>query len=126
MKYNTSKLTGVILDQAVAKAMGFQYDKETDRRMSCGHPGILSFFSVCLAVVDGRIRVFSPSSDWKDGGPLIERENIDIYHFGREILPSLWECAAEVNAGHRQYGETVLMAAMRCLVASKFGGEVDL
>jgi hypothetical protein len=49
---------------------------------------------------------------------------IDIEHYGREVAPSAWECAAETEAGFRQYGDTALIAAMRSFVASKFGEEV--
>ena len=59
------------------------------------------------------------SSDWEVAGPIIDLEQIDIEHYGREVMPSLWEAAAEVHAGHRSYGPTALIAAMRAYVRSK-------
>jgi hypothetical protein len=58
------------------------------------------------------------SRDWSQGGPLIEREGIDLYQSG------CW--AAEMGGTHRQEGPTPLIAAMRCYVASKLGDEVDV
>jgi hypothetical protein len=61
------------------------------------------------------------STDWAQGGPIIEREGIDLHC----VNDSLWE--AEVNANdyhNRKNGPTPLIAAMRCYVASKLGDTV--
>ena len=63
---------------------------------------------------------FKPSTDWAAAGPIIERERIDVYGFDGEM----W--GAEDNFRSRQYGETPLIAAMRCYVASKLGEEIKL
>ena len=60
------------------------------------------------------------STDWAEGGPIIERERIDIYGYGGDA----W--GAEDNLRARQYGDTPLVAAMRCYVASKLGEEIDV
>ena len=61
------------------------------------------------------------STDWAQGGPIIEQEKIDVWtHAGKE-----W--SASVDKGKNEYrGPTPLIAAMRCYVASKFGDEVDV
>jgi len=65
---------------------------------------------------------YSPSTDWSQGGPLIQREFVTIYP---ETYTSgdLW-FASPFSGTESFEGETPLIAAMRCLVASKFGNEV--
>lgn len=63
---------------------------------------------------------YSPSTDWSQGGPIIEREGIflDPAH----AYPN-WSA---IFAGNEHYGPTPLIAAMRCYVASKLGNEVEV
>ena len=58
------------------------------------------------------------STDWSQGGPIIEREGIDTYQSG------VW--VAEIDGKHTTEGPTPLIAAMRCYVASKLGDEVEV
>ena len=60
------------------------------------------------------------STDWAAGGPIIERERINISDDGGEG----WK--ADDSIGHWGYGSTPLVAAMRCYVASKLGDNIDL
>jgi hypothetical protein len=62
---------------------------------------------------------YRPSSNWAQGGPIIEREGIAIYLYGN----SEWN--AHIG-GKESVGLTPLIAAMRCYVASKLGDEIDL
>lgn len=67
---------------------------------------------------------FSPSTDWSQGGPIIEREEIALDKFAD--YPN-WQ--AECNTGdyhNRQLGPTALVAAMRCFVASRLGFEIEV
>jgi hypothetical protein len=59
------------------------------------------------------------STDWAAGGPIIERECIAMF----VEYPNDW-CATDGN--RRMAGETPLIAAMRCYVASKLGDEVEM
>jgi hypothetical protein len=67
-----------------------------------------------------------PSTDWAQGGPIIEREGIDICTSNRggwiATLITDWEEGAFV----RGEGDTCLFSAMRCYVASKLGDEVEI
>jgi len=56
---------------------------------------------------------------WAQGGPIIEREEIAIL---LEYPKSWW--ATDGDA--RSSGDTPLIAAMRCYVASKLGDEVEI
>jgi hypothetical protein len=60
----------------------------------------------------------SPSTNWSQGGPIIEREKINIGPKG-----VLWWSGTASNS---QDGPTPLIAAMRCYVASKLGDEVEI
>jgi hypothetical protein len=66
------------------------------------------------------------SLDWLKGGPIIEREEMNIGPDVRTIdgkATNVW-FAQQYNGEGEQIGSTPLIAAMRCYVASKFGAEV--
>jgi len=62
------------------------------------------------------------SSDWAQGGPIIEREDIDTVKVGVKQ----WRGRIEGGNPVSGYGPTPLIAAMRCYVASKLGDTVDI
>jgi hypothetical protein len=104
MKIKTSELTGPALDRVVAECMGQPEEWMTDHK---------------------RGYINSPSTDWAQGGPIIEREEIAL------ATGYNWEATKEIE--HRgeadyciQHGPTPLIAAMRCYVASKLGDTVDI
>lgn len=129
MKHRTADLEGALLDAAVAKGLGMRYTSDVDQhvviphvpRLGQGTP--LAFYSVCLAAPAdglGPIRIFCPSTDWAQGGQIIERERIHLMaRAGR------WEAAQHHGPGIGS-GPTLLIAAMRAYVSSKFGDEVEL
>jgi hypothetical protein len=63
---------------------------------------------------------FSPSSNWRDGGPIIERERIDL-----TWRPSEGWVAWDADMRCPKKGPTPLVAAMRAYVTSKLGDEVE-
>ncbi len=63
---------------------------------------------------------YHPSTYWTRGGPIIEREQLDLY-CNRE-----WQWLAAPQRGIEYMGPTPLIAAMRCYVARKLGYEVDV
>jgi hypothetical protein len=64
--------------------------------------------------------IFSPSTDWSQGGPIIEREKISVV----EGMDGEWQ--AGMRPYKFRYGPTPLIAAMRCYVTSKMGAEVEI
>jgi hypothetical protein len=92
----TSELTGAALDWAVAKC---EVGAEFIGEIDDPH-----FYS----------------TDWALGGVIIERERIELRDAGGDG----W--AADDNLHATQYGDTPLIAAMRCYVASKLGDEVEV
>ena len=66
---------------------------------------------------------YRPSSNWAQGGPIIERETINTEWTG---IPNAQWFASMESEDLEAHGSTPLVAAMRCYVAFKLGNEVDL
>jgi len=93
----TSELTGAALDWAVAQCENFSVR--------------YGFDDNCPEY----------STDWSQGGPIIEREMIELI----PQTPALWD--AMYRGQHiPNDGPTPLIAAMRCYVASKLGDDVEI
>jgi hypothetical protein len=88
----------------------------------------------CWRMVDGRpdfSKPYSPSTDWALGGPIIERENICVLAPKYiNMVDDRWTAgvgAVESYDGwygstkNQAEGPTLLVAAMRAYVMSKFG-----
>ena len=106
----TAELTGAALNWAVASIELTGHDDYTNVLM--------------VTVGDDNDWKYNPSTDWAQGGAIIEREGISVCP--DEIAP--W--CAFFDHGTAEYafytGNTPLIAAMRCYVASKLGDEVQL
>lgn len=105
MKIKTNELTGAALDWAVAKIEFPEPDYEDADRLVYVH-GDDEFH-------------FSPSTNWAQGGPIIEREYIDLQCLPHKDGGLVW------RTFHAD-GPTPLIAAMRCYVASKLGDEIEV
>ena len=99
----TSELSGAALDWAVAKCEGVQW---------------------------ATWNLNGWSNDWSMGGPIIEREWIDVI---KPVNSVCWVATmhyqnddSERIQTSEEQGTTPLIAAMRCYVASKLGDEVEL
>ena len=74
---------------------------------------------------------YSPSTDWSQGGPIIQRELGDLIPYEDEkSAEGIWKANGVYKCqlkgmGFVGEGRTILIAAMRAFVASKFGAEVD-
>ena len=94
----TLELTGPALDWAVAKCEGIVYHGPAWTKYS---------------------------TDWSQGGPIIEREivSIDKEEGGKRWAAFAWRTDRDLQ---KSIGPTPLIAAMRCFVASRLGDEVDI
>jgi hypothetical protein len=92
MKLKTSELEGEMLNRAVAKCEGQVYHGPAWTKYS---------------------------TDWAQGGPIIEREKIALYLNGEDGWTG-------EDGWKRATGPTPLIAAMRCYVAMKLGDEVEV
>jgi hypothetical protein len=105
MIIKTNNLTGVDLNWAVAKCEGM----ENQSGMWAGYKWVGIPYS----------------TDWAQGGPIIEGHLIEICHLDNgEWMAQLK--AKEWGFHCRHYGESPLIAAMRCYVASKLGNDVGI
>jgi hypothetical protein len=108
MKVKTSELQGAALDWAVAKCeVGAKFIGEIDDP---------HFYS----------------TDWAQGGPIIEREWISVASDtsgvieGFEWFATIDHILADPEEAIGVRGPTPLIAAMRCYVAIKLGDEVEI
>ncbi len=106
MKIKVSEASGATLDWLVAKCEGVALDHglTDDERYS---------------------------TNWAQGGPIIEREAIQLTPYGASSgspkSVEYWCAAAYLETEMVDtYGLTPLIAAMRCYVASKLGDEVEV
>jgi hypothetical protein len=115
----TSELVGALLDYWVARADGCENPRLATRSgyapthedpIGCRVEGGLGF-------------AFLPSTSWAQGGPIIERECITT------VPPQCigdwdqWRAFSRGDVGG-ETGDTLLIAAMRAYVVSKFGDTV--
>ena len=99
----TAELTGTALDWAVAKC-----------------EGVINGDALDVGFI--REGGYTPSTDWAQGGEIIERECMQLWK-GGEWCASLDQ---SFNPPEFSTGTTPLIAAMRCYVASKLGTEVEV
>lgn len=99
MKLKTSELQGAILDRVVNQI-----------EECCDDPTTPPF-----------------STDWSQGGPIIEREEIALEPMTHDEHGDGWLATrVEGPAICMEFGQTMLIAAMRCFVASHLGDEIEL
>lgn len=112
MKIKVSELEDARLDMWVAKALGWKQAAYGDRVVWVQADG------------EGRFRCnfneWNPSTDWAQGGPIIEDNAITV----TPISDAEWQAEEHITF-YRARGFGYLEAAMRCYVASKFGGEFE-
>lgn len=117
MKVKTSELIGAALNWVVAQAEG-------------ATPGVDLVFCLpnepqhvvrAFKLGDGTSKSYNPSTDWAQGGPIIDREGIGHY---KANSSKVW--AHPYGGEYNAEGPTALIAAMRCYVISKLGDEVEI
>lgn len=123
MKIKVNKLTGPALDWAVAKCEGRQ------------EPEVVNNFAVAWYTWPNT----HYSTDWAQGGPIIERERIELIRWDGTwgVEEGTW--VANIRHEDKRFGgmmesegqgTTPLIAAMKCYVASRlcdqFTNEVDV
>lgn len=127
IEVKTARLIGVALDWAVTKAAGLEDTAKL----------------VFPAIIDERNQpcmvtppwsAWSPSTDWSQGGPLIEKYQVALVpeaHDGKEGTESSERWYADVYyKGGEQYTtehcDTALIAACQAIVATEFGDTVQV
>lgn len=109
MLMKTSDLSGEALNFAVCFAEGYPATAT-----SYGH--------ACYLHERSGLWVYPHYLEWKDAGPIIERERIELGSYADQ-----WQATMHLEDGSiYELGPTPLIAAMRCYVASKLGDEVEI
>lgn len=110
----TSELTGAALDWAVALS---ELMSGQDYTLAIDDDGLIKRVNFGGMYPEW-------SSDWQEGGPIIDRTGICLSS-DHEDAGDGW-IAYMPARGSCIWGDTALVAAMRCYVASKLGDEVDV
>lgn len=115
MEIKTSELTGAALDWAVAKCRGFEGLDEDQWLLRDG-------------IADMPLSAYNPSTDWGQGGPIIEREGIaiDCIRWSGEVDGWIATLPMFCDAKYEEPSPTPLIAAMRCFVSSRLGDAVEV
>jgi hypothetical protein len=131
MKHRTDELDGRLLDVAVALALGMT----TRIRGGDGLP-VFKGAQVPDGIDLGVAREddefgddFEPSRRWDHGGPLIEREKIELEYDGltedwRAVHPKHY--SGKLTSFASAHGDTARIAAMRAFVKARLGEEIEL
>jgi len=124
MKIKTTDLIGPALDWAVTYAEMLAREDRGEHIKSW----------VCDGILKGE-QADPYSIDWLWGGPIIEREKIEITYWHQ---PNQWQASTNERIQYdergefiegsdfQQFGHTALIAAMRCYVAFCLGDEVEI
>ena len=123
MKIKTNEASGPALDWMVAKCEGYTHLRRNPHRFSSERELIMappraSYGPVLLADL-------AFSTDWAQGGPIIERECIWLM-YGTSLRGELRWAGRIEGTDYGAIGPTPLIAAMRCYCASKLGDEVEV
>lgn len=130
VRVRTAELTGTALDVAVALATGWKLTRPQDAQVSKDGLNLL-----CGEAAKRHSRyVFTPSTDWSQGGPLMEECNISVIAEDGMGPRSFWAGTKPLPdsmfgfnyAGANAYGETILIGVCRAIVIAKLGDEVEL
>lgn len=117
MQVKTSELNDNALDWAVAKCLNIT-PIAVKKKYSEGY----ILYSLPASTIP-----LEYSSNWAQGGPIIEREGMYLCKTPRPS--SEWNeawMATDSTGQITEFGTTPLIAAMRCYVASKFGDSVEM
>ena len=124
MKIKTIELTGIALDWLVAKCEG-KVEQGVYGTPEPTESGLhLHYCDVLLS------HPYNPSTDWAQGGPLIQREKMTLFYDedGQtySAYVSLFRQHGMSNRTRWRSGPTPLIAAMRCYCCSLLGDEVEI
>lgn len=139
MRVKTSELIDAALDWAVGKCRGvearnnktvffvlFESESSEELEFDCFAENDAHAIEQCLDAYPGCsvdrvewLEPFRPSESWAQGGPIVESEGITLTHQSHRWV-------AQTDDDIFAWGATPLIAAMRCLVSSKLGDEVEV
>lgn len=129
IEVKTADLIGPALDWAVAKANGFAVQVRPYAEFcnaSTGHKVKARYHRVWYEF-DGDLEEYSPSADWSQGGPLVDKYKPDLQTTAQgEFAAYLNNDTACPDPLIFQSGPTYLVALCRVVVAAKLGDVVGV
>lgn len=124
-KLKTKHLRGAHLHYAVAIALGHSIHIN-----SVLHGHVMPGPWISGHVHDHNVWIqmyqFRPSENWARGGQIIEDHIDRLTKVDKNSWVAHKICYTKPEVYHAGYGETPLLAAMRCFVVAKIGEEVEI
>ncbi len=119
IEVSVAELSGAALNWAVAVATEARDIVFTKDSLTCGYQ---LADEVCWT------NDYQPSSDWSQGGPMVESCSVTLapYSVNKYGKPSKWIAEPRPDLEGSESGPTALIAACRAVVASKFGDTVSV
>jgi len=112
-------LTGPALDWAVATALGAKLESRSGGMTWLLNGGMI-----------GYQRSYNPSTDWEQGGPIIEHALIDVHYTEDGWYANMYDRMKDGTPGYAGdtfkcggEGPTPLIAAMRCYITSQVNND---
>ncbi|WP_321935355.1 phage protein NinX family protein [Paraburkholderia sp. J8-2] len=118
-------LAGVTLEWAVAKCEDLPVARDPMGFKSGSEAGYWIWDKAPKGIQTKIGRGYTPSTNPAQGWPIIDRERPHLCPILLNGAPA-YEAWLDGKRESRYYGETALIAAMRCYVASKLGENVDV
>lgn len=139
MKIKTSEATPLQLNWLVSKCKGIEvvmrHDYMRGKASANNYKGDLQWQldiqpnePIWIDTAGGTHEMSQYTEDWSQGGPIIECEKITAA-FDHDNYEDRWtadKLTETCNNFHNGSGPTLLIAGMRCYVASKLGEEVEV
>ena len=120
-----SELSGAALDWAVAKAIGAYRGKYEMVKGSAPWDSWIFPDGFPRKATSGK---FAPSTDWSQGGPLIQKHGCDLNCIAASNCweANCWDDQMPTPSLHLAEAETPLIAACRAIVSAKLGDTVSV
>lgn len=123
VEVKTTELVGSALDWAVAMADGWEADRPQAGQIRKGD--IYMLVGPFRLIGLGADKFYSPSTNWSQGGPIVEKEKIALQWIG------YWDarCDRPRNEGGGSgyaRGSTPLIALLRAIITAKLGETVHV
>lgn len=126
MRHNYIKRKAVENNYTDVEGLAFQLSTQVNEIIDSDTVNSLSATAMNSTL---ELKTIAYSSDWALGGPIIQHEKISLSSpRGFGWVAELWQEKINPITGHFTFssGDTPLIAAMRCYVASKLGGEIEI
>lgn len=125
VEVKTQDLSGAALDWSVAKVVGVEADYLLPFIINENNQPVVVLNKAKWLEDEEPMAIWSPSTDWAQGGPLIEKYKLDI---GAPMENGVGSWCAATEWGHPQgyKADTPLIAACRAIVASVHGDTVSV